>query len=554
VFEPLDTAGLVTIVGTGSFHGRLVVTGAGAGLSLVNDLPVEDYLRGIAEMPSSWPVEALKAQVIAARSYVLAQKAAGSFSSDDADICATDACQVYEGADREPNTPLWQEAVQATKGLVLLYQGSPIVARYHSTDGGRTKSNREVFGTDVPYLQAVDDPDDAVSPVHHWVVRFPLADLEATLRSRSETAPAAGRVTDASRAPGGPLLVTTEEPGQGRQTSSLDADQVMVRLNNDAPDRFPGRYPGPTESGGGRLPLTIPDDDYTVQAANGVATFVGRGWGHKVGMSQYGAKGKAERGLSASEILASYYSGLVPTSYAGPPSVRVLLDTGVDSRVITSNGPFRITDGSGHVIVDSTLGGWTATTDGAQVRLAPPDGINVPVAVGSAVPVLTPLAQGTAGAIRFSLSAPARIESTLEGPHGTRRLPGRVLDAGEQELRLGDLLNKVLPAPGGYRLRVVATDIRGQRAETVAAFEIAANARADIPPSRTLFGMPTAGLARGALPPSTPHKAGSGFPLASVIAVGILGAVVIALWRIRRWLDRMDPVAGDEARRGPSPG
>src|SRR5687768_6229493 len=119
----------------------MVVRGGSGGLAFVNELAPEDYLRGIAEVPASWPLEAQKAQVVAARSYMLGEIAAGGFQQYGADICATDACQVYQGADREANTPLWLQAVRETAGQVLVYDGAPALARFHSTSGGRTRSN-----------------------------------------------------------------------------------------------------------------------------------------------------------------------------------------------------------------------------------------------------------------------------------------------------------------------------------------------------------------------------------------------------------------------------
>lgn len=547
-FEPLDPGGLVGIKDRGLFHGSIVVRGSSSGLTFLNQVGFEDYLRGIAEMPASWPLEAQKAQVIAARSYLLAERASGGYSGYGADICATDACQVYQGADREPTTPLWQRAVRETEGQVLLYQGSPILARYHSTDGGHTKSNLEAYGHDVPYLQGVPDPDDAVSPLHHWVVTFSLADLEASLRSRAETAPPSGRLVQVARSPGGPLMVTTEEPGRPQAQATLDPVRVMVRLNNDAPDRFPDRYPGPTESGNGFLPLTVPDEDYTARTEGDTVVIDGRGWGHKVGMSQYGAKGKAERGLGAADILAEYYSGLRPTRFPTPPEVRVLLGYGLESRTISSNAPFRVVDGAGRVIAASTLGGWKVVSEGDRVRVVPAQGLDTPLAVSAPVPVRASTVQAVPGAIRFSLTSPARVEATLEGGRGAaRKLPVRVLDAGDRQLLLGDLFNKALPRPGSYKLRVVAIDTRGTRVETVADLQIVANARADIPTSDALFGVPVAVGAEADSPPAARlapgAPSGRQFPVGYVLAVVVLLLVAVAVWRVRAWIERSDPLA-----------
>ena len=124
-------------------------------------------------MPSAWPDEALKAQAVAARSYALAHRLSGkSF-----DLYADVRSQVYGGVRGEH--PRTTAAVQATKGEVLLWEGKPIDALFHSTSGGTTLDAAEVFGKPVPYLVGVDDPHSALSPVHRW---GPVAVAETTLR------------------------------------------------------------------------------------------------------------------------------------------------------------------------------------------------------------------------------------------------------------------------------------------------------------------------------------------------------------------------------------
>jgi len=124
-------------------------------------------------MPSAWPDEALRAQAVAARSYALSHRLSGkSF-----DLYADVRSQVYGGISGE--SPRTSAAIQATKGEVLLWEGKPIDALFHSTSGGRTVAAVEVFGKPVPYLVAVDDPHSALSPVHRW---GPTPVSEAVLR------------------------------------------------------------------------------------------------------------------------------------------------------------------------------------------------------------------------------------------------------------------------------------------------------------------------------------------------------------------------------------
>jgi stage II sporulation protein D len=157
------------------YRGQLAVSVTGKKLDAVNVLGLEQYLQGVVaqEMPSSWPDEALKAQAVAARSYALAHRLSGK----PFDLYADVRSQVYGGV-RGENVRT-TAAVQATKGEVLLWEGKPIDALFHSTSGGRTLDAAEVFGTPVPYLVAVDDPHSDLSPVHRW---GPTAVAETTLR------------------------------------------------------------------------------------------------------------------------------------------------------------------------------------------------------------------------------------------------------------------------------------------------------------------------------------------------------------------------------------
>src|SRR2546423_15648517 len=109
-------------------------------------------------MPAGWPMEGLKAQAIAARTYALNQLAAGR------QLCATEACQVYAGLakERSQGGDNWAAAVAATAGQVVLYRNKPILAMYSSSDGGQTVAGSQ------PYLRAARDPDDGVSPLSQW--------------------------------------------------------------------------------------------------------------------------------------------------------------------------------------------------------------------------------------------------------------------------------------------------------------------------------------------------------------------------------------------------
>ena len=140
-FEPLGTGdGGLTVAGTGTFRGGIEVRRNGRGLAVVNHLPLEEYVRGIDEVPPSWPAAALQAQAIAARTYAAHKALAGEarWRAVGADICATSTCQVYRGLDAEKRAQGygWLRAVEATAGRALLEGGRPIMASYSSTANG----------------------------------------------------------------------------------------------------------------------------------------------------------------------------------------------------------------------------------------------------------------------------------------------------------------------------------------------------------------------------------------------------------------------------------
>jgi stage II sporulation protein D len=157
------------------YRGQIEVAVTGSKLDAINVVGLEHYLQGVVarEMPSAWPEEALKAQAVAARSYALAHR----LRDRPFDLYADVRSQVYGGIEGEH--PRTTAAVQATKGEVLLWEGKPIDALFHSTSGGATLDAVEVFGKAVPYLVGVDDPHSALSPVHRW---GPTPVAEATIR------------------------------------------------------------------------------------------------------------------------------------------------------------------------------------------------------------------------------------------------------------------------------------------------------------------------------------------------------------------------------------
>jgi stage II sporulation protein D len=167
--------------------GRLVVRpSSSGGLQLVLDqLSLEKWTDGIAEVPASWPVAALQAQAVAARTYGAWRQAHPRNANYDVDQLAGDG--TYTGFDREGSTygSRWIQAVDSTANLVLTYGGVPIQAFYSASNGGYTESSAYVFVASLPYLQANPDPLDAApgNPASSWTRSYTGAELGAWLRA-----------------------------------------------------------------------------------------------------------------------------------------------------------------------------------------------------------------------------------------------------------------------------------------------------------------------------------------------------------------------------------
>jgi stage II sporulation protein D len=162
----------------GRYRGTLTIIRDGSRVIAVNRLALEHYLYGVVpdEMPTSWPIEALKAQAVAARTYALKRLR----DEGDFDLFADVRSQVYGGLNAEEARGT--EAVQRTRGLAVTYQGTLADTFFHSTSGGRTAAIDEVWdAAPVPYLQSVEDPHDNISPVHTWSVSFRREDAERRL-------------------------------------------------------------------------------------------------------------------------------------------------------------------------------------------------------------------------------------------------------------------------------------------------------------------------------------------------------------------------------------
>jgi stage II sporulation protein D len=454
-FEPLvPSTDVLGVAGVGDYRGALeiVPSGSGGGVAVVNEVGLEDYVRGIAEVPSSWPMEAQKAQAIAARTYALHELSldvATAAKDVGAQICATEACQVYAGVAKERDAGgagvNWAAAVTQTAGQVILFQGAPINAKYSSSNGGRSVSGGR------PYLRPVNDPDDAYSPLHRWRSIISLADVAAGLGLP-------GTIVQMGRS--GDLLLID---WQG-------ADQAVDRLTIAAPDfrsRMNAALPAPAG-----LPRTVPSIWFSPVIDHGAEAVMldGGGWGHGVGMSQWGAYGKALKGMKAPDILASYYSGLRPTALPPerlPTTIRVAVDLGRPAADVLGTGRFRVFDGGGRAVAVATSGQWRVVPEGRGVRVLPPPGQDqVPAVEPLAV---DPAAPPTPVTVKFRLSTPAVVRLTVADEAGA---PAAEVQPGL--LEAGDVTQTVpaLSQPGRYVVTIAADAGGGRTASVPVAVEV----------------------------------------------------------------------------------
>ncbi|NJL49640.1 MAG: SpoIID/LytB domain-containing protein [Leptolyngbyaceae cyanobacterium SM2_5_2] len=259
------------------YRGRVLVMPVEGKVTAVNWVDLEAYLYSVlgAEMPASWPQEALKAQAVAARSFALYRR--DRSASQLYDVGPTTAHQVYKGLASE--APATVAAVNATQGQVLTHGGRIIEAVFHSSSGGQTENVEDIWQRSLPYLRSVPDFDQD-APVFRWSETFSAGQFEQRVTG-------IGRLVSAS-----PEQVTP----RGRVMS--------IRLQGTSGSRT---LTG-TEL---RQALGLRSSLFAIAIQGDTIRVDGRGYGHGLGMSQWGARGLALQGYAYPQILAHYYQGTV---------------------------------------------------------------------------------------------------------------------------------------------------------------------------------------------------------------------------------------------------
>lgn len=344
-FIPVAGADEMTVVRVNgnSYRGTIELRAVGDTLTVINVLPLEEYLYGVLprEIPAAWPAETLRAQAIVSRTYALATK--GRYAAAGYDLSATVSSQVYGGLGGEhPNT---NAAVDATKGMVLTYRGDMVTAVFHASSGGYTENNEVVWrGSPTPYLRAVPDEFDSAQPDNphsSWQTNLTLADITAKLAAADSdvgevySVAAAGEKTASGRQRG--IVVRGSKGNREMEATDFRTLLGLKSTRFDIITHSEGeclniRVCDPAESlavcGANGMTATKPAREVFALGAGGVMNeiktpsiagvtkltgeveLVGQGWGHGVGMSQWGARGMALAGYNCSEILQHYYQGV----------------------------------------------------------------------------------------------------------------------------------------------------------------------------------------------------------------------------------------------------
>lgn len=255
-------------------------------------MDMDEYLTGVvlAEMPADFETEAKKAQAVVARTYALRRYETGTKHPLSAVCTDSTCCQGYlspetyldNGGSQEIVEQV-RQAVEQTRNLVLIYEGELIEATYFSCSGGSTEDAAAVWGTDIPYLQATDSPGEEGATHFTDTVQFSAGEFAAAL---------------------GASLSGSPETWLGTVTYTKGGGVESMVIGGVT-------YKGTTL----RQCLGLRSTAFTMTALGNTIVITTKGYGHRVGMSQYGADAMAVQGSGFAEILAHYYQGTTLTSY-----------------------------------------------------------------------------------------------------------------------------------------------------------------------------------------------------------------------------------------------
>jgi stage II sporulation protein D len=266
---------------------RLITDNNGT-LTVVNELPIEDYVMGVlaGEIPGSWPIEALKAQAIAARTFAVYKQAEAKRKGQPYDLESTASSQMYIGS-RLVNQNI-QQAVWSTKGEILTYNDQPIMAVFHSNCGGETTGALDVWGRDQPYLKPVSCSFGNHGPHYEWKEEVGISEVTRKLRLAKISIYDIVQISAVDR----------DDNHRVTKLVLMDGDGSKKTIKGAAFRMALG-------------PDVIRSTRFEAKLEGDKILFGGLGWGHGVGLCQEGACGMAKAGYGAFDILRHYYYGVI---------------------------------------------------------------------------------------------------------------------------------------------------------------------------------------------------------------------------------------------------
>ncbi len=346
-FSGQDTKEEVSVVNVEGTYYRGGITAkrlSNSDMTVINTLPLEEYLYGVipGEMPVSWPIEALKAQAVAARGFALSNF--NKYEEFDFNLCNTVNSQVYKGYSVEKSNS--NRAVDETKGKVVTYRGKIIEHYYHSNSGGQTENSENVWSTPLPYIKGVTDEFSLDSPHSTWSVVFTADEIKSALEKHNIDIGDVLGIEVTSLSNNGRVLSLTMYGTKGEEVLEKQKSRTVLGLksnyfsvdsnnannsNNDSEISAVSGNSYEVKSINLKDKYIITADGmYEIESSNEISifngeeyktikeesanlpadTFIinGKGYGHGLGMSQYGAKKMAQLGYKYDEILKHYYT------------------------------------------------------------------------------------------------------------------------------------------------------------------------------------------------------------------------------------------------------
>ncbi|NJD56913.1 MAG: SpoIID/LytB domain-containing protein [Nitrospirae bacterium] len=281
--EPMGRLKGDLLVNGTHYPGNIEIWKGTGGLFLINELPLEEYIKNVvsAEVGADWDMEALKVQAVISRTYAMFQKQQNT--NPNFDITSSVLHQVYKGSNENARISY---AVMNTEREVLTYNGKLIEAFYHSTSGGLTEAPEEVFGKSYPYLKPVAGSCET-SPYWIWERRIPVEEIEKTLNISGISDISVSSYTSTKR-------VKTLDVIHSGGTLTVKTTDLRKML------------------GWNRLPST----NFSLSRDNSTFVFDGKGYGHGVGLCQWSSLEMARSGMNYRDILAHFYPGTVIQTYA----------------------------------------------------------------------------------------------------------------------------------------------------------------------------------------------------------------------------------------------